>query len=69
MNATVLWKIRGYLVLAILLTLFVFVGVGYLADLYFKSSPIGLIVGLLLSFPVANILAIRFAKAKMVPSL
>ncbi|MBP7134076.1 hypothetical protein KBA73_02565 [Patescibacteria group bacterium] len=68
MNATVLWKIRGYLVLAILLTLFVMGGAGYLVDLYLKSAPKGLVVGLLISFPVANVLAIRFAKAKIVTS-
>lgn len=68
MEATILWKIRGYLVLAILLTIFVMGGLGYLVDLYLGTSPKGLIVGLLLSFPIANILAIRFAKAKMIPS-
>lgn len=68
MDATVLWKIRGYLVLAILLTLFVIGGAGYLVDLYFHSAPKGLIAGVLISFPVANILAIRFAKAKIVTS-
>lgn len=68
MDATVLWKIRGYLVLAILLTLFVIGGAGYLVDLYLQSGPKGLIAGVFISFPVANMLAIRFAKAKIVTS-
>ena len=68
MDITILWRIRGYLVLAILLTLFVVGGIGFLVDLRLGTSPKGLIVGVLLSFPIANVLAIRLAKAKIVSS-
>ncbi len=65
MDATILWKIRGYIVIATLLTLGVFAGIGHLIDLYFKTSPKGLVISILLSFPVTNFLAIRLTKSKI----
>lgn len=65
MFAFSLWKVRGYLLLSIFLTLFIVGGLGVLADYLLGTSPKGLIVGVVLSFPLSNIFAIRFAKAKM----
>ncbi len=66
MDTSVLWKIRGYLMIVILSTLFVIGGAGYAVDLYLHSAPKGLIAGVLLSFPVANMLAIRFTKSRTI---
>lgn len=65
MDATILWKIRGYILAVTLGTLFVFGGIGYLLDLRYGSSPKALFISVLLSFPVSNLLAIRFAKTKI----
>ena len=67
MDATILWKIRGYIMLAVFGSLAVFGGIGYGLDHYLGTYPklfIGLII---LSFPVANFLAIRFTKGKLIP--
>lgn len=68
MFAFSLWKVRGYLILAIIGTLFVVGGLGALIDAFLGTSPKGLIVGVILSFPLANIVAIRFTKANMLQS-
>ena len=68
MDATILWRIRGYILLATFATLIVFGGVGYAIDRYYGTLPKGLLVSVFLSFPVSNILAIRLAKAMTKPS-
>lgn len=63
MDATILWKIRGYILLATTLTLGVFAGLGYFLDRYYHTTPKLLTIAVILSFPVANIVAIRLTKA------
>ena len=68
MEATILWRIRGYILLAIFGTLVMFGGVGYTIDQYYGTLPKGLLVSVFLSFPVSNLLAIRLARAMTKPS-
>jgi len=65
MDATILWRIRGYILAATFGTLLLFGGTGYLIDLHYDSSPKALFASIILSFPVSNLLAIRLAKAKI----
>lgn len=65
MFAFSLWRVRGYLLLAIVATIVVAGAFGALMDHLLGSSPKGLVIGVVLSFPLSNIIAIRFAKAKM----
>lgn len=66
MDMQILWRIRLVMLSTILLTVAVFGGLGYALDMYFGSSPGAMIVLILLSFPVSNLLAIRFSKQKFI---
>ena len=68
MDATILWRIRGYILLATFGTLVVFGGIGYAIDWYYGTLPKALLVSVFLSFPVSNFLAIRLAKTMTKPS-
>ncbi len=68
MNAVTLWKIRGSIVFANFATLAVFAAIGYVIDRLFGTTPKALIGLVLLSFPVANFLAIRLTKSKLGPT-
>lgn len=68
MDAITLWKIRGSIVFANFATLAVFAGIGYAVDRFFETAPKALILMVLLSFPVANLLAIRLTKSRLAPA-
>ncbi len=67
MDATILWKIRGYVMLATFGALIVFGVIGHVLDRYFGTNPKLFIGFIVLSFPVANFLAIRLTKGKIMP--
>jgi F0F1-type ATP synthase assembly protein I len=67
MDATIFWRIRGYIILATFGTLIFFGGLGYGLDRYWGTSPKLLIGLILLSFPVSNFLAIRLTKNRLSP--
>ncbi len=67
MDATILWRIRGYVLLAIALTLLVFGALGHGLDILLGTQPKAFIGLIILSFPVSNFIAIRLTKAKLTP--
>ncbi len=67
MDATILWRIRGYVLLATALTLIVFGAIGYAIDVWAGTGSKAFIGLIILSFPVSNMLAIRLTKAKLIP--
>ena len=67
MDATILWRIRGYILLATFGALLVFGVIGHILDRYFGTHPKLFIGCIVLSFPVANFLAIRLTKGKIIP--
>jgi F0F1-type ATP synthase assembly protein I len=67
MDATILWRIRGYILSATALTLIAFGSIGFALDTLFGTKPKLLIALIVLSFPVSNFIAIRLTKSKLTP--
>lgn len=62
-----LWRIRIITTLTNFGVIGIFVGVGYLFDLYFGTKPKLLLLGLIISFPISQILTFKllFRKNKV----
>lgn len=69
MDATLLWRMRGYIIATTLTVLLVFAGIGYAVDSQMGTAPKWLIVSVLLSFPVANVVTIQWLKRKIIPTI
>lgn len=59
-----LWLVRGYILGITLIVLAMCVGLGALADYLFDTWPRYALIGLVISFPLANIAAISLVRRR-----
>jgi F0F1-type ATP synthase assembly protein I len=58
------WKVRAKVFGVTIATLAVFIGAGYLIDRLLTSFPVGLIIGIVVSFPFTAMILNRVLKAQ-----
>lgn len=68
MDASLLWRARGIIILGTLGTIGVFAGIGWMLDAWLGTAPKALIILIVLSFPVSNLISIRLIKSYLSPS-
>lgn len=57
-----LWTIRLWIVVGNLVTIGIFLGIGLAIDRWLGTSPKGLIISLVVSFPLSQVVTLRLLK-------
>ncbi len=65
-NPFLLWQIRAWIILGNFLLLGLFLGIGWLIDSHYGTSPKAVLVALVLSFPINQAVMITILKRRFI---